>query len=266
MYILYGGGFTRALIVEMVLAEGGIPYELRNVDIVAHEHRKPEYLAINPFGWVPALITPEGRTLYETPAINLYLAERHELTHLAPALDDPERGLFLSGLFSVTGDLEPILKRSFYPHRYVMREEDTAAMEERALAEALERLRVMEGRLRDNGPLSPRRTLQPRGPHPLPLDRALRRVGHAPGLPRAAALPGTRGHETEAPPPVRAADRVEPRVRRDAGAGRGRQVRTLIETMLPTGRKRSPSLADGALDAWQGDSRRCPKASPLRIC
>ena len=152
MYILYGGGFTRALIVEMVLAEGGIPYELRNVDIVAHEHRKPEYLAINPFGWVPALITPEGRTLYETPAINLYLAEHHGLTHLAPALDDPDRGLFLSGLFSVTGDLEPILKRSFYPHRYVMREEDTAAMEERALAEALERLRVMEGRLRDNGP------------------------------------------------------------------------------------------------------------------
>ena len=152
MYILYGGGFTRALIVEMVMAEGSIPYELRNVDIVAHEHRKPEYLAINPFGWVPALVTPEGRTLYETPAINLYLAEHHGLTHLAPAVDDPDRGLFLSGLFSVTGDLEPILKRSFYPHRFVMRDEDTAAMEERAVGEALERLQVMEGRLRDKGP------------------------------------------------------------------------------------------------------------------
>lgn len=152
MYILYGGGFTRAIIVEMVMAEGSIPYELRNVDIVAHEHREPEYLAINPFGWVPALVTPEGRTLYETPAINLYLAEHHGLTHLAPAVDDPDRGLFLSGLFSVTGDLEPILKRSFYPHRYVMRDEDTAAMEERAVEEALERLRVMEGRLRDKGP------------------------------------------------------------------------------------------------------------------
>ena len=152
MYILYGGGFTRALITEMVMAEGDIPYELRNVDIVAHEHRRPEYLAVNPSGWVPALVTPEGRTLYETPAINLYLAEHHEVTHLAPALDDPDRGLFLSGLFSVTGDLEPILKRGFYPHRYVMREEDTAAMEERAVGEALERLQVMEGRLRDKGP------------------------------------------------------------------------------------------------------------------
>ena len=152
MYILYGGGFTRAIITEMVMAEGDIPYELRNVDIVAHEHRRPEYLAINPSGWVPALVTPEGQTLYETPAINLYLAERHGLTHLAPAVDDPDRGLFLSGLFSVTGDLEPIVKRTFYPHRFVMRDEDTPAMEERAVGEALERLQVMEGRLRDKGP------------------------------------------------------------------------------------------------------------------
>ena len=152
MYILYGGHFTRALITEMVMAEGGIPYELRNVDIVAQEHRRPEYLAINPAGWVPALVTPEGATLYETPAINLYLAERHGLTHLAPAPGDPDRGIFLSGLFSVTGDLEPILKRCFYPHRYVLRDDDTAAMKERSHGEALERLQVMERRLRDKGP------------------------------------------------------------------------------------------------------------------
>ena len=115
MYILYGGHFTRALITEMVMAEGGIPYELRNVDIVAQEHRRPEYLAINPAGWVPALVTPEGATLYETPAINLYLAERHGLTHLAPAPGDPDRGIFLSGLFSVTGDLEADPEALFLP-------------------------------------------------------------------------------------------------------------------------------------------------------
>ena len=152
VYILYGGRFTRALITEMVMAEGGIPYEVRDVDIVAQEHRRPEYLAVNPSGWVPALVTPEGEILYETPAISLYLAERHRLTHLAPAIGDPDRGLFLSGFFSVAGDLEPILKRYFYPHRYVMREDDSAAMKERALGEALERLQVTEGRLHGRGP------------------------------------------------------------------------------------------------------------------
>ena len=67
MYILYGGRFTRVLIVEMVMAEGAIPYELRNIDIVAHQHRKPEYLAVNPAGWVPAL--EEQGLLAPCPAI-----------------------------------------------------------------------------------------------------------------------------------------------------------------------------------------------------
>lgn len=152
MYILYGGDFTRALITEMVLAEGDIAYELRPVDIVGNEHRSPEYLAINPAGWVPALITPEGETLYETPAINLYLAERHGLTHLAPAVGEVERGAFLCGLFFITDDLEPVMKRCFYPHRYVLREEDTPVMKTRSIEAALERLGVIEKRLATAGP------------------------------------------------------------------------------------------------------------------
>ena len=44
------------------------------------------------------------------------------------------------------------MKRYFYPHRYVLREEDSAAMKERALEQALERLRIMDGRLSKKGP------------------------------------------------------------------------------------------------------------------
>ena len=152
MYVLYGGHFTRALLVEMVLAEGAIPYELREVDILKEEHRGPAYLAVNPAGWVPALVTPEGETLYETPAINLYLAERHGLTQLVPHIDESDRGLFLSGFFYVAGELEPAMKRYFYPHRYVFRQEDVARMKERALKDALDRIGVMEQRLGRAGP------------------------------------------------------------------------------------------------------------------
>ena len=49
-YILYGGRFTRALMVEMVMAEGDINYELREIDIVQKQHQSPEFLAINPSG------------------------------------------------------------------------------------------------------------------------------------------------------------------------------------------------------------------------
>jgi len=152
MYVLYGGPFTRALIVEMVMAEGEIAYELRVVDIVNQEHRSAGFLAINPAGWVPVMITTEGETLYETPAINLYLAEHHGLTHLAPRVDEPERGSFLSGLFYLTDDLEPAMKRYFYPHRYVLRTEDTPTMKARSLGDALDRLSVIDQRLRERGP------------------------------------------------------------------------------------------------------------------
>ncbi|HSG29581.1 MAG TPA: glutathione S-transferase N-terminal domain-containing protein, partial [Candidatus Krumholzibacterium sp.] len=128
LYVLYGGPFTRACIVEMVMAEGDIAYELRVVDIVAEEHRSPDYLAVDPAGRVPVLITPEGSVLYETPAINLYLTERHGLRNLAPSPKEPERGVFLSGLFYLTDELEPILKRYFYPHRYALRPEDSPGM------------------------------------------------------------------------------------------------------------------------------------------
>ena len=151
-YILYGGTFTRALMVEMVLAEGGIDYELRNVDIVNDEHRSAAFLAINPAGWVPALMTPEGETLYETPAINLYLAERHGLSQLAPRTDEPARGPFLSGLFYLTDELEPALKRYFYPHRFVPRPEDAPAMKAQSLDALRDRLGVIEARLAAAGP------------------------------------------------------------------------------------------------------------------
>ena len=49
MYILYGGPFTRALITEMVLAEGDIAHEVRAVDILNDEHRSPEFLKSNPY-------------------------------------------------------------------------------------------------------------------------------------------------------------------------------------------------------------------------
>lgn len=59
MYIVYGGKFTRTVCVQMVLEEGELSYELRELDILHDEHRSPEFLSINPAGYIPAMITPE---------------------------------------------------------------------------------------------------------------------------------------------------------------------------------------------------------------
>jgi hypothetical protein len=69
MYILYGGDFTRAVLVQWVLEEGKLDYELRKIDILKGEHRAAEFLAINPAGFVPVLITPDGDALYEVAAL-----------------------------------------------------------------------------------------------------------------------------------------------------------------------------------------------------
>jgi glutathione S-transferase len=152
MYILYGGDFTRAMLVQWVLEEGKIEYELRKIDILKGEHRSAEFLAINPAGLVPVLITPDGDALYEVAALMLYLADRHQLTDLAPPLTDPDRGLFLSTVFYIAGDIQSEMKRFHFPHRFSLRREDDAGIQDLAKSLVLSRLNVMNTRLAKRGP------------------------------------------------------------------------------------------------------------------
>ena len=152
MYILYGGDFTRATLVQWVLEEGRIEYELRKIDIQKGEHRAAEFLAINPAGLVPVLITPDGDPLYEVAALMVYLADRHQLTDLAPAVTDPRRGLFLSTVFYIAGDIQSEMKRFHFPHRFSLRREDNAGIQDLAKALVLSRLDVMNTRLAKSGP------------------------------------------------------------------------------------------------------------------
>ena len=151
-YLLYGGRFTRAIIVEMVMAEGGLEYDLEPVDIMQGEQRLARFLAMNAAGHVPILVCPDGEILSETPAINLYLADHHGLNHLAPAIDDPLRGRFLSYLSYLSGDFEPAIKQYYYPHLYVLRGEDEIEYQAKSLAYALQRLQIIEQRLQNDGP------------------------------------------------------------------------------------------------------------------
>jgi glutathione S-transferase len=67
----------------IALEEAGADYELVVMDTKAGDQRKPEYLAVNPKGRVPALVTPRG-VLTETPAILSYIPETHPSARLLP--------------------------------------------------------------------------------------------------------------------------------------------------------------------------------------
>ncbi|MGE0118543.1 MAG: glutathione S-transferase family protein [Dongiaceae bacterium] len=78
---------TCALASHIALEEAGAEYQTVRLDFRADEQRKPEYLAINPKGRVPALATDRG-ILTETPAILAFVAQSFPQAKLAP-LDDP---------------------------------------------------------------------------------------------------------------------------------------------------------------------------------
>lgn len=85
--VLYTARGTCALATHIALIEAGADFELRRLDFQAGEQRGPTYLALNPKGRVPALVTPQG-VLTENPALLLYIAQTHPAAGLAP-LDDP---------------------------------------------------------------------------------------------------------------------------------------------------------------------------------
>ena len=74
--LLYGGERTRAASVVWYLEELAIPYEYKKLDIRTGENKKPEYLAINPMGKVPALVDGDF-SIWESGAILWYLAAKY---------------------------------------------------------------------------------------------------------------------------------------------------------------------------------------------
>ena len=84
--LFYAPG-TCSLASHIALEEVGAAYETRRVDFSKAEQTKPDYLAVNPKGRVPALVTDHG-TLTETPAILTYVAQSFPAVRVAP-LDDP---------------------------------------------------------------------------------------------------------------------------------------------------------------------------------
>jgi glutathione S-transferase len=88
---IYGIPRSRAFRALWLAKELGLNYDNVAVDFGSGETRQPAYLAINPNGHVPT-IDDNGFVLWESMAINLYLAKKHGLGTLYPtSLEDEAR-------------------------------------------------------------------------------------------------------------------------------------------------------------------------------
>jgi glutathione S-transferase len=87
MFKLYYAPGTCALASHIALQEAGAAYTTERLDFKSNQQNSPEYLAINPKGRVPALVTGHG-VLTETPAMLAFIAQSFPQAKLAP-LGDP---------------------------------------------------------------------------------------------------------------------------------------------------------------------------------
>jgi len=99
--VLYRAPATRSISALWLLEELGVPYRMETVKM-----QSPDYVALNPRGWVP-MIVDGGAKVTETPAICLYLADRYGYGSLAPKLEEPARGPYMSWTVWATSVLEP---------------------------------------------------------------------------------------------------------------------------------------------------------------
>lgn len=109
---------TAAMIPHILLEELGVPYERVFVDRAQDEHKRPEYLLLNPNGTLPVL-TDDSFVLYETAAIVLHLCDRHPEARLAPECGTLARSHFHQWLMWLTNTLQATLMVYFYPERWV---------------------------------------------------------------------------------------------------------------------------------------------------
>jgi glutathione S-transferase len=149
MLKLYGQYRSRAFRVAWLCKESSIPYEHVNVTINVEGAtcKEPWYAALNPNKRVPT-IDDDGLVMWESGAINLYLAEKYG-SPLWPQ-DWAGKARMLQWAFYIANDVEPpmiLLQR----HRHLLPpEQRNAALAEEAEKQILPKLQVIEEHLQKN--------------------------------------------------------------------------------------------------------------------
>ena len=87
----FGSPGTCSLSPHIALREADLPFEYTKVDLRTKATDGGDYRAINPKGYVPALVLDDGSLLTENPVIIQWIADRKPEKGLAPPAGSMER-------------------------------------------------------------------------------------------------------------------------------------------------------------------------------
>jgi glutathione S-transferase len=145
-YKLYGRANAGSLALQIVLEEIGAPYEMVWVG------RAPAQIEalrqINPTGKIPALVLPDGTSVFESAAILIHLAYAHPAANLAPAPGSAAHARFLQWMLFLSSNVYESCLRSYYPERYSTTGTAAATeIKEQAVADYARHLELIHGAL-----------------------------------------------------------------------------------------------------------------------
>jgi glutathione S-transferase len=145
MIKLYGTVMSRAGRPAWALEELGLKYEHAPITFQG-DTRKPEYLKINPNGHIPSL-DDNGLVVWESMAINLYLAEKYGKAPFWPATVEGHAGAYQWSFFGMT-ELEPHLIAILMNKLFLPAEQRSEAAVKNATTALAAPLKVLDDRLK----------------------------------------------------------------------------------------------------------------------
>jgi glutathione S-transferase len=142
---IYGVPQSRAMRALWMANECGIKYE--NVPTsFTRDTRKPDYLKINPNGHIPTLVDDDGTIIWESMAVNLYLAQKYGGALWPKSLVDQAHAVQWS-IWAMT-EVEPPLM-TILMNKLFLPEAQRDAKAAKAAEEALQvPLAVLDGQLK----------------------------------------------------------------------------------------------------------------------
>ena len=142
---IYGIARSRAFRTLWMAKELGLDYEQIKIDFATGETRTPAHLALNPNGHVP-VIDDDGFVLWESMAINLYLAKKYGAGSLYPTSLEDEARAWQWSFWGMTEVERPVLTALFNRALLAENKRDAEAADA-AEKQLVQPLRVLDGAL-----------------------------------------------------------------------------------------------------------------------
>jgi len=135
--------------VSILLEELGLPYEPHRVSFDNNDQKTPEFMSLNPYGKIPAIVDPDGPDgkplgLFDSGVILLYLADKAK--RFVP-MDAAGRYETIQWLMFQIGGVGPMFGQIGFFHKFAGKDFEDKRSRDRYVGEARRILDVLNRRL-----------------------------------------------------------------------------------------------------------------------